>query len=48
MNQLKKLLQIINEKNPDLENKEEVAKKVGIGAIVFTYLKNQQRKRYSI
>ncbi|GAA0120718.1 MAG: arginine--tRNA ligase [Clostridium argentinense] len=39
-----KTLEIINEKNPDLENKEEVAKKVGIGAIVFTYLKNSRER----
>ncbi|MBR6766078.1 MAG: arginine--tRNA ligase [Clostridia bacterium] len=30
-----KALDIINEKNPNLENKEEVAKQVGIGAVVF-------------
>ena len=30
-----KALDIINEKNPGLENKEEVAKQVGIGAVVF-------------
>ncbi|GAA0124866.1 arginine--tRNA ligase [Clostridium sp. ATCC 25772] len=39
-----KTLEIINEKNPELENKEEVAKKVGIGAIVFTYLKNNRER----
>lgn len=39
-----KTLEIINEKNPDLENKEEVAKKIGIGAVVFTYLKNSREK----
>jgi len=39
-----KTLEVINEKNPDLENKEEVAKKVGIGAIVFTYLKNSRER----
>lgn len=27
--------EIIEQKNPDLENKEEVAKKVGIGAVIF-------------
>lgn len=26
---------IIEEKNPSLENKEEIAKKVGIGAVIF-------------
>jgi len=39
-----KTLEIINLKNPDLENKEEVAKKVGIGAIIFTYLKNGRER----
>lgn len=36
--------EIINEKNPNLENKAEVAKKVGIGAVVFTYLKNSRER----
>ncbi len=35
---------IITEKNPNLKEKEEVAKKVGIGAIIFTYLKNSREK----
>ncbi|MCM1990562.1 arginine--tRNA ligase [Oceanirhabdus seepicola] len=39
-----KTLSIINEKNPELENKEEVAKEVGIGAIIFTYLKNNRTR----
>lgn len=39
-----KTLEVINEKNPELENKEEVAQKVGVGAIVFTYLKNSREK----
>ncbi|KGN02270.1 arginyl-tRNA synthetase [Clostridium novyi A str. 4570] len=39
-----KTLEVINEKNPELENKEEVAKKVGIGAVIFTYLKNKREK----
>lgn len=39
-----KTLDTINEKNPSLENKEEVAKKVGIGAIIFAYLKNGREK----
>lgn len=30
--------EIIEEKNPNLENKEEVAKKVGLGAVVFNTL----------
>ena len=36
--------ELIEEKNPTLANKEEVAKKIGIGAIVFTYLKNSREK----
>lgn len=39
-----KTLEVINEKNPNLDNKEEVAKKIGVGAIVFTYLKNSREK----
>ncbi|MGG7177069.1 arginine--tRNA ligase [Clostridium paraputrificum] len=39
-----KTLEVINEKNPDLENKEEVAKKIGVGAVIFTYLKNSREK----
>lgn len=39
-----KALETINEKNPELENKEEVAKKVGIGSIIFTYLKNGRER----
>ena len=41
---VEKTLEIINEKNPNLENKEEVAKKIGVGAVVFTYLKNSREK----
>ena len=39
-----KTLEVINEKNPELENKEDVARKVGIGAMVFTYLKNSRER----
>ena len=39
-----KTLEVINEKNPNLDNKEVVAKKIGVGAIVFTYLKNSREK----
>ena len=35
---------IIDEKNPDLENKEQVAADVGVGAIVFHYLSNGRIK----
>lgn len=41
---IERTLEIINEKNPDLENKEEVAKKIGIGAVIFTYLKNNRER----
>ncbi|MCW3489004.1 arginine--tRNA ligase [Dethiobacter alkaliphilus] len=36
--------QIIQEKNPQLENKDEVAKKVGIGAVIFGDLSNDRVK----
>jgi arginyl-tRNA synthetase len=39
-----KTLEIINEKNPQLEDKEEVSKKIGIGAVIFTYLKNNRER----
>ncbi|WP_373898250.1 arginine--tRNA ligase [Haloimpatiens sp. FM7315] len=39
-----KTLEVINEKNPDLEDKEDVAKKIGIGAVVFAYLKNNRER----
>lgn len=35
---------IIEEKNPDLENKEDIAKKVGIGAVIFNDLSNNRIK----
>ena len=39
-----KIRNVIEEKNPNLSNKDGVSKKVGIGAIVFTYLKmNRER-----
>lgn len=36
--------QIIETKNPELENKEDVAKKVGIGAVIFNDLSNSRIK----
>ncbi len=36
--------EIINEKNPNLENKEEIAKKIGIGAVIFNDLYNSRIK----
>ncbi len=35
---------IIEQKNPDLDNKEETAKKVGVGAIIFNDLSNNRVK----
>lgn len=35
---------VIESKNPDLENKEDVAKKVGIGAVIFNDLANNRIK----
>ena len=35
---------IIEEKNPNLENKEETAKKVGVGAVIFNDLANSRVK----
>ena len=39
-------LAIMEERNPDLENKEEVAKQVGIGAVMFQELFNNRIKDY--
>ncbi len=36
--------EIIEKKNPDLENKDDVAKKVGVGAIIFNDLSNNRIK----
>lgn len=41
---ISKSLAIIEEKNPELENKEDVAKKVGVGAIIFNDLANSRIK----
>jgi len=38
--------QIIEEKNPELENKKEVAQQVGIGAVVFAYLARRRNKDF--
>lgn len=42
-----KTKEIIEQKNPNLENKEEVAKQIGIGAIVFQELSNSRIKDYT-
>lgn len=39
-------LKIIEERSPELENKEEVAKEVGVGAVVFQELFNNRIKDY--
>ncbi|MBE0449207.1 MAG: arginine--tRNA ligase [Clostridia bacterium] len=44
---VKQTLEIINEKNPDLKNKEEVAKDIGIGAVVFQELYTTRNKDYT-
>ena len=39
-----KTLEIISANTPDMENKEMVAEKIGIGAILYTFLKNSREK----
>ena len=41
---IEKVKNIINEKNPDLPDKDEVARKVGVGAIIFNDLSNSRIK----
>ena len=41
---IEKSKEIIEEKNPNLENKEEVAKRVGVGAVIFNDLSNSRIK----
>lgn len=41
---IEKVAGIMEEKNPNLENKEEVAEAIGVGAIVFYYLSNNRMK----
>lgn len=41
---ISKTLGIMTESSPDLENPGEVAKKVGIGAILYAFLKNNREK----
>ena len=41
---VEKALGIITEKNPSLENKEEIAKTVGVGAVIFGALYNNKIK----
>lgn len=44
---ISKVKEVIEEKNPELENKDEVAKMVGVGAIIFNDLYNQRIKDVS-
>ena len=39
-----KVRQIMDEKNPDLANKDEAAEAVGVGAVIFYYLSNNRIK----
>ena len=41
---VEKVTDVINEKNPSLENKEQTAEAVGIGAVIFHYLLNNRIK----
>ena len=43
---IEKTKEIIKQKNPDLENIDNVAKQVGVGAIVFQELSNSRIKDY--
>ncbi|SCY97379.1 arginine--tRNA ligase [Alkaliphilus peptidifermentans] len=44
---VERVKEIIGEKNPNLENKEEVAKDIGIGAVIFNDLSNNRIKDIS-
>jgi len=44
---ISKVKEIIEQKNPSLENKDEVAKYVGVGAVIFNDLYNQRIKDVS-
>jgi len=41
---MQKAKEVIDNKNPDLDNKEEISKKVGIGAIIFNDLSSSRIK----
>ena len=41
---VEKAYAVINEKNPDLENKREIAEKVGVGSVIFGALYNNKIK----
>lgn len=44
---ISKIREIIEEKNPDIPDKEETAKKIGVGAVLFNDLYNQRIKDVS-
>lgn len=44
---ISKIKEIIEEKNPDLPDKDETAKKIGVGAVLFNDLYNQRIKDVS-
>ncbi len=44
---ISKIKEIIEEKNPDIPNKDETAKKIGVGAVLFNDLYNQRIKDVS-
>jgi arginyl-tRNA synthetase len=44
---MEKTLEIIESKNPDLENKEEVARDMGVGAVIFSDLSSNRIKDVS-
>ena len=41
---IEKVSEIMTEKNPNIENKNEIAEAVGVGAIIFYYLSNSRIK----
>lgn len=41
---ISRALKVIEEKNPQLENKQDIAKKVGLGAVIFNDLSNSRIK----
>ncbi|HHZ02753.1 MAG TPA: arginine--tRNA ligase [Tissierellia bacterium] len=43
---IEKTREIINERNPNLDNREQVARQVGIGAVIFQELFNNRIKDY--
>ena len=43
---IEKVSEIMDEKNPNLQNKDQVAEAVGVGAIVFYYLSSNRIIHY--